>query len=417
MNNDLVATLVTLARTRGDDIAYQYFFEDNQPAVSLSYAELDLNSRRIAARLLTYFEKGDRALLLYNSGFEFVEAFFACLYAGIVAVPAYPPKKNQNTDRLRSIIEDAGATGALTSSKIYEIAQPLFEAEASLGNVSIIATDGEGAELVEPMSWQDIQIAPQDLAFLQYTSGSTGSPKGVMVSHSNIMDNEEMMKLAFGHSTQTPIVSWLPHFHDMGLIFGILHPIYIGAPAALMNPTSFLQKPLRWLKLLSETKAVTSSAPNFAYDLCVDTIKEEELANLDLSHWQSALNGAEPVRASTLERFYQKFKRCGFRREATAPCYGMAETTLFATGGRLLTTPAVLALDSQDMHQGKASLLNTQSASRATFYDLENTETTQADNQPITRCRVVVPGMAIPWPSLTRIQNNVVKTVIPAKFG
>ncbi|AZZ95796.1 hybrid non-ribosomal peptide synthetase/type I polyketide synthase [Pseudoalteromonas sp. R3] len=382
MNNDLVATLVTLARTRGDDIAYQYFFEDNQPAVSLSYAELDLNSRRIAARLLTYFEKGDRALLLYNSGFEFVEAFFACLYAGIVAVPAYPPKKNQNTDRLRSIIEDAGATGALTSSKIYEIAQPLFEAEASLGNVSIIATDGEGAELVEPMSWQDIQIAPQDLAFLQYTSGSTGSPKGVMVSHGNIMDNEEMMKLAFGHSAQTPIVSWLPHFHDMGLIFGILHPIYIGAPAALMNPTSFLQKPLRWLKLLSETKAVTSSAPNFAYDLCVDTIKEDELANLDLSHWQSALNGAEPVRASTLERFYQKFKRCGFRREATAPCYGMAETTLFATGGRLLTTPAVLTLDSKDMHQGKASLLNTRSASRATFYDLDDSETTQTDNQP-----------------------------------
>ncbi|WP_125717732.1 non-ribosomal peptide synthetase/type I polyketide synthase [Pseudoalteromonas rubra] len=382
MNNDLVATLVTLARTRGDDIAYQYFFEDNQPAVSLSYAELDLKSRKIAARLLTYFDRGDRALLLYNSGFEFVEAFFACLYAGIVAVPVYPPKKNQNTDRLRSIIEDAGATGALTSNKIYEIAQPLFEAEASLSNVSIIATDSEGVEQVEPMPWQDIRIAPQDLAFLQYTSGSTGSPKGVMVSHANIMDNEEMMKLAFGHSSDTPIVSWLPHFHDMGLIFGILHPVYIGAPAALMNPTSFLQKPLRWLKLLSETKAVTSSAPNFAYDLCVDTIKEADLANLDLSHWQSALNGAEPVRASTLERFYQKFKRCGFRREATAPCYGMAETTLFATGGRLLKTPSVLQLDSKDMHQGKASLLTPASTSTESFYDQNATDNNSADNQP-----------------------------------
>ncbi|WP_125557297.1 non-ribosomal peptide synthetase/type I polyketide synthase [Pseudoalteromonas rubra] len=382
MNNDLVATLVTLARTRGDDIAYQYFFEDNQPAVSLSYAELDLKSRKIAARLLTYFDRGDRALLLYNSGFEFVEAFFACLYAGIVAVPVYPPKKNQNTDRLRSIIEDAGATGALTSSKIYEIAQPLFEAETSLSNVSIIATDSEGVEQVEPMAWQDIRIAPQDLAFLQYTSGSTGSPKGVMVSHANIMDNEEMMKLAFGHSAQTPIVSWLPHFHDMGLIFGILHPIYIGAPAALMNPTSFLQKPLRWLKLLSETKAVTSSAPNFAYDLCVDTIKEEELANLDLSHWQSALNGAEPVRASTLERFYQKFKHCGFRREATAPCYGMAETTLFATGGRLMKTPSVLQLDSKEMHQGKASLLSEPAAHTELFYDLHVADNTPTDNQP-----------------------------------
>ncbi|KZN67217.1 hypothetical protein N473_08320 [Pseudoalteromonas luteoviolacea CPMOR-1] len=354
MKTDLVTALVTLANTRGDDTAYQYFFSDDLPSQSLTYRQLDQRARQIAYYLGAHFEQGDRALLLYNSGFEFIEAFFACLYAGIVAVPVYPPKKNQNITRLRSIIEDAGAKGVLTSEKVNEIARPLFESEASLNDLALFTTDSIECEVAN--DWQAIAVNGEDLAFLQYTSGSTGAPKGVMVTHDNITDNEEMMKVAFGHSSQTPIVSWLPHFHDMGLIFGILQPIYIGAPACLMNPTYFLQKPLRWLKLLSEFKGVTSSAPNFAYDLCVDTIKEEELSGLDLSHWQSALNGAEPVRASTLERFYHKFKRCGLRKESLSPCYGMAETTLFATGGTLLAQPTVLTLNNNKMLDGVARI-------------------------------------------------------------
>ncbi|MBQ4839489.1 non-ribosomal peptide synthetase/type I polyketide synthase [Pseudoalteromonas luteoviolacea] len=353
MKTDLVTTLVTLANTRGDDTAYQYFFSDDLPSQTLTYKQLDNRARQIASQLDKQFERGDRALLLYNSGFAFIEAFFACLYAGIVAVPVYPPKKNQNITRLRSIIEDAGAKGVLTSKKVNEIARPLFESESSLTGLSLYTTDAIEAD---PSNWQPIAVRGQDLAFLQYTSGSTGSPKGVMVSHDNITDNEEMMKIAFGHSSETPIVSWLPHFHDMGLIFGILQPIYIGAPACLMNPTYFLQKPLRWLKLLSEFKGVTSSAPNFAYDLCVDTIKEEELETLDLSHWQSALNGAEPVRAKTLERFYNKFKRCGLRKGSLSPCYGMAETTLFASGGALLESPKVLSLNNEKMLEGLAKI-------------------------------------------------------------
>ncbi|KZN46883.1 hybrid non-ribosomal peptide synthetase/type I polyketide synthase [Pseudoalteromonas luteoviolacea] len=354
MKTDLVTALVTLANTRSDDTAFHYFFSDDHPSKTLSYQQLDYRARQIGAQLSLHFDKGDRALLLYNSGFEFVEAFFACLYAGVVAVPVYPPKKNQNIARLRSIIFDAGAKGVLTSEKVNAIARPLFEAEASLNNLALFATDTIKNEI--PASWQVAQPEAHELAFLQYTSGSTGDPKGVMVSHGNIIDNEEMMKVAFGHDESTPIVSWLPHFHDMGLIFGILQPVYIGAPACLMNPTYFLQKPLRWLKLLSEFKGVTSSAPNFAYDLCVDSVTEAQLADLDLSHWQSALNGAEPVRASTLERFYQKFRRCGFRRENLAPCYGMAETTLFATGGNALETPTILCLDSKVMLQNRAEV-------------------------------------------------------------
>ncbi|MCF2859657.1 amino acid adenylation domain-containing protein [Pseudoalteromonas sp. SMS1] len=355
MKTDLVTALVTLANTRGDDTAFHYYFSDDQPSKTLTYKQLDYRARQIAAQLSLHFEKGDRALLLYNSGFEFVEAFFACLYAGVVAVPVYPPKKNQNIERLRSIIFDAGAKGALTSEKITAIARPLFEAEPSLNNLALFATDAMQNDV--PECWQICNVLLDELAFLQYTSGSTGAPKGVMVSHGNIVDNEEMMKVAFGHDENTPIVSWLPHFHDMGLIFGILQPIYIGAPACLMNPTYFLQKPFRWLKLLSEFKGVTSSAPNFAYDLCVDMVSEEQISELDLSHWQSALNGAEPVRASTLERFYQKFKHCGFRRESLAPCYGMAETTLFAAGGDVLKEPTILCLDSKAMLQNRADVI------------------------------------------------------------
>ncbi|CAM4006667.1 hybrid non-ribosomal peptide synthetase/type I polyketide synthase [Pseudoalteromonas byunsanensis] len=377
MNTNIVASLVSLAKTRGDDIAYQYFFEDEQPSKPLTYAQLDQNAREIASQLKVHFKKGDRALLLYNSGFEFVEAFFACLYAGVVAVPAYPPKKNQNIDRLRSIIVDAGAAGALTTARINDIARPLFESEPSLTALPIYTTDERGGNLLEPLSWQDIDVESSDLAFLQYTSGSTGNPKGVMVDHANIIDNEEMMKQAFGHDQSTAIVSWLPHFHDMGLIFGIMHPIYIGAPAALMNPTYFLQKPLRWLKLLSETKALTSSAPNFAYDLCVDTVKDDELEALDLSNWRCALNGAEPVRASTLERFYQKFKRCGLTRQSISPCYGMAETTLFATGGRLSQLTKVLKLNAEQMHQGKA-VLAAQYQQEQPFYDFDALDNEQS---------------------------------------
>ncbi|WP_440054277.1 amino acid adenylation domain-containing protein [Pseudoalteromonas sp. T1lg65] len=354
MKTDLVSILISHAQTRGDSTVYQYFFDEKLPSKTLTFAQLDRHARIIAHKLSESFQQGDRALLLYNSGFEFVEAFFACLYAGIIAVPIYPPKKNQNTDRLRAIIQDAGAKGALTTAKINEIARPLFEAEETLQNVAIFETDVIADQGHESLAWDDIHIEPESLAFLQYTSGSTGNPKGVMVSHANIMDNEEMMKVAFGHAEGSQIVSWLPHFHDMGLIFGILHPVYLGGQAALMNPTYFLQKPYRWLKLLSDTKATTSSAPNFAYDLCVDTIKDEELATLDLSHWRSALNGAEPVRASTLERFYQKFKACGLNRKSISPCYGMAETTLFATGGALSDTTSVLRLDPIAMQKGLA---------------------------------------------------------------
>ncbi|MBQ4862864.1 amino acid adenylation domain-containing protein [Pseudoalteromonas sp. MMG013] len=375
MNTDLVTRLVALANTRGSDIAYQYFYEDGKPCRVMSYSELDERAKQVAIHLQQHFSKGDRALLLFNSGFEFVEAFFACLYAGIIAVPVYPPKKNQNVDRLRSIVTDAGAKGALTSEKIYEIARPLFDSEAQLAKLAVFTTDSESTTKIQTQQWCFSDILLDDLAFLQYTSGSTGNPKGVMVSHGNIIDNQEMMKIAFGHDNSTPIVSWLPHFHDMGLIFGILHPIYIGAPASLMNPTYFLQKPYRWLKLLSDTKAVTSSAPNFAYDLCVDTVKDADLKSLDLSHWRSALNGAEPVRASTLERFAQKFAECGLHRDSIAPCYGMAETTLFATGGKLSVAPTVLRLASQALKGGQARLLSTQESmpsQSGIFFDFDS---------------------------------------------
>ena len=195
---------------------------------------------------------------------------------------------------------------------------------------------------VNSSKWQEpALVSPDTLAFLQYTSGSTGKPKGVMVTHGNLLHNEQMIQKAFGHTSQSGVVGWLPLFHDMGLIGNVLQPLYLGIPCILMSPIAFLQKPVRWLQAISRYKATTSGGPNFAYDLCVQKITPQQLQSLDLSSWEVAFNGAEPVRAQTLERFAATFEPCGFRYSAFYPCYGMAETTLMVSGG-LKTAPPIL---------------------------------------------------------------------------
>jgi amino acid adenylation domain-containing protein len=261
---------------------------------------------------------------------EFITAFFGCLYAGVVAVPVYPPRRNQNLSRLLSIVSNAGAKIALTTSSIRENLIRRWQNQPDLARLKLIATDTLATDHREfvPKSF-----TTESLAFLQYTSGSTGTPKGVMVSHGNIFHNEEMMKVAFQHNERIVMVGWLPLFHDMGLILNAIQPLYLGGTSIMMSPTAFVQKPYRWLKAISKYRATTSGGPNFAYDLCVNKIRSEELAELDLSSWDLAFNGAEPLRAETLERFSHKFAACGFRANVFYPCYGMAEATLFATGG------------------------------------------------------------------------------------
>ena len=302
------------------------FLEDGESQeTTVTYQELEHRSRQIAVQLQALGLEGKRALLLYHSGLDYLAAFFGCIYAGVIAVPAYPPHNQRKTPRIKAIVADAQPAIALTTKTLLPRMQSL------LGDLQWLATDS--LEVGIEANWQEPNLVRDTIAFLQYTSGSTGTPKGVMVSHGNLLHNAAMTYRCMGHSSESKFVSWLPIYHDMGLIGGILQPLYGGFPCVLMSPTAFLQRPYRWLKAISRYGGTTSGAPNFAYELCVQKITPEQRADLDLSSWQVAFNGAEPVRYETLERFSNTFADCGFRREAFYPCYGMAEATLLVAGG------------------------------------------------------------------------------------
>ncbi|PSB03926.1 AMP-binding protein [Merismopedia glauca] len=349
------ANLVELLRWRaseqGNNKAYTFLEDGEQESANLTYQQLDLQARAIAASLQTIAKKGDRALLLYPSGLEFIAAFLGCLYAGVVAVPAYPPRPNQKIVRLKSVVADAQAHIALTTKSLLPKIREQFAEESELTAIKWLATDAVEVNLAA--NWKLPEICSDTLAFLQYTSGSTGNPKGVMVSHNNLMHNERLIKMAFGHSQKTIFVGWLPLFHDMGLIGNVLQPLYLGIPCVLMAPTAFLQKPIRWLQAISRYKATTSGGPNFAYELCARKITPEQCEGLDLSSWDVAFNGSEPIRAEVLEQFASAFKPCGFKRQAFYPCYGMAETTLFVSGGLKNAPPVLYPVDTAALAENR----------------------------------------------------------------
>ncbi|HMW00085.1 MAG TPA: beta-ketoacyl synthase N-terminal-like domain-containing protein, partial [Acidobacteriota bacterium] len=265
-------------------------------------------------------------------------------YAGMTAVPAYPPRPNRGLSRIQSIVADAEASVALTSAALLAKTQTMMVHTPDLQKLAWVATDS--IEAGWENEWKPVSLSPEDLAFLQYTSGSTGIPRGVMVSHANIMQNEEAMRRCMECAPERPGVSWLPPYHDMGLI-GMLQAVYTGFHGVLMAPTAFLQKPLRWLKAISKYRGFVSGAPDFAYDLCARKITEEEKAGLDLSCWEVAYNGAETIRSETVNRFAESFRSCGFHAEAMHPCYGLAEATLIVSGGRKPTGPAVKTILSE----------------------------------------------------------------------
>ncbi|MEM9905984.1 MAG: fatty acyl-AMP ligase, partial [Cyanobacteria bacterium P01_D01_bin.44] len=315
----------------------------------LSYRELSERVKAIAARLQSIQATGERALLLYPPGLDFVAAFLGCLYAGVIAVPAYPPRKNQNLSRLQTIVADSQASVLLTTDAYLNRINQWLAQESQFSDLHWLATDT--IDVAPPSDWQRLEIKSDQLAFLQYTSGSTGEPKGVMVTQGNLMHNSAAIHWCFGHDAVSRGVIWLPPYHDMGLIGGVLQPLYGGFPVVLMSPVDFLQKPMRWLRAISHYGATTSGGPNFAYDLCVRRLKPEQLTDLDLSSWQVAFTGAEPVRAETLDQFAQTFEPFGFRREAFYPCYGMAETTLIVSGGDHKTAPVLKTIETDPLER------------------------------------------------------------------
>ncbi|HEU4506949.1 MAG TPA: amino acid adenylation domain-containing protein [Pyrinomonadaceae bacterium] len=349
------ATLVELLRDRalGDPArqAYTFLTDGDLHEVHLTCAQLDQRARAIAASLQAAGAKGERVLLLYPPGLEYIAAFFGCLYAGAVAVPVYPPRMNQNLVRLESIIEDSQPALTLTTSLSLSRSSNQFDKTSTLQKLRYLATDTLDDKLAG--QWQDPNVTAEHLAFLQYTSGSTSEPKGVMVSHANLLANAQMMRQACSHPDDAVFVNWLPLYHDMGLIGNVLQSLFFGATCVIMSPASFLQQPFRWLNAISRYRAHTSGGPNFAYDLCVRRISAAERATLDLSSWKVAFNGAEPVSRDTLDRFAKTFATCGFRREAFYPCYGLAEATLFVSGSSKESAPAIKAVRSDALKQNR----------------------------------------------------------------
>jgi 8-amino-7-oxononanoate synthase len=341
--SNLVELLRHRARCQPETIAFTYLVDGENEQVHLTYRELDRQARAIGAWLESHDLVGERALLLYPAGLEFIAAFFGCLYAGVIAVPVYPPRRNRSLLRIQAIADDAEAKVALTTELVLNRVLPLIDETPHLKQLTWQATCQIPPEMAQ--EWILPDVHGDTLAFLQYTSGSTGTPKGVVLSHANLVHNSALISHAFEHSRSCRGVFWLPSYHDMGLIGGILQPLYAGRPNVLLSPMSFLQKPYRWLSAISRFRGTTSGGPNFAYDLCVRKVTAEQRKTLDLSTWHVSFNGAEPVRAETLDAFAEMFAPCGFRREAFYPCFGLAEATLIVSGGYTFEPPVVRTFD------------------------------------------------------------------------
>ena len=340
----LAATLVDLLRIRasatGGREAFCFIREDGKVDVSITYGELHQRAMAIAGELQTLMAEGDRALLLYPPGLEFIAAFFGCLYAGVAAVPVALPARNRSTSSVEAILRASNPAVILSSADHCESSRQHYARVPALLERPWIATDQVPDDRQD--AWREPPVDGRQTAFLQYTSGSTSAPKGVMLSHENLLRNAAAIQQAFGNTPEGQGVFWLPLYHDMGLIGGVVQPIYCGGRCAVLAPVAFLQRPALWLETISKTQASVSGGPDFAYDLCVRKIPAEERDGLDLSSWKVAFTGAERIRASTIERFAEAFGPCGFRREAFFPCYGLAEATLMVSGGPRQTPPTIV---------------------------------------------------------------------------
>jgi acyl-CoA synthetase (AMP-forming)/AMP-acid ligase II len=330
----LVETVKQRALAEADKVAVTFLADGDGQELQLTYGELDRRARKVAAILQALGDPGDRAILLYPPGLDLIVALFACFYAGLVAVPAYPPSLTslgRSLPRLRAILKDSSPQFALTLSSFVTAGQQALSADGEFNELQWVPTDSiaDGAE----HGFAEHPAEPDGLVFLQYTSGSTKQPRGVMLTHSCLAHNLDTIRRAFEMTERDCVASWLPPYHDMGLIGCIFTPFYVGSALVLMSPIHFLQRPFSWLKAITRHRATIAGGPNFAYDLCVRKIPPDKRSQLDLKSLQLVFIGAEPVRAATLEAFAAAFGPCGFDPNSFYPCYGLAEATLYVTGG------------------------------------------------------------------------------------
>jgi len=390
--NENISTLVELlkwrAATQPNERAYTYLKDDHK-TIEMTYGELDARARALATTLQRKGLEGHRALLLYPPGLDYIVGFFGCLYANVIAVPAYPPdpnRLNRSLPRLQAIVNDSKTTIALTTDSIlymirmmrlgsklsntlgrmpflrkfrttmryFSSAQGAVAESRGLGDLEWISSDNIPTSL--SVEWREPEVTKETIAFLQYTSGSTGDPKGVILTHGNLLANSRIIYDKMEYPTNSEGVFWIPIYHDMGLIGGVLQPLYGAVPSTLMSPIAFLQRPLRWLETMnniSKDKVVGTAAPNFAYELCIKKATPERIAHLDLSNWEIALSGAEPVRQQTIDRFSEVFGKVGFKKQAFFPAYGLAEATLMVTGSKRKEGPVYLYVDKYALKKNK----------------------------------------------------------------
>lgn len=371
---NLAEILALLAVNKGDKTAFRFYGDKRAEDISLSWRELDAKTRAIAATLNLKKVEGERVVLLCPSSMDFIAGLMGCMYAGAIAVPLYPPRTNRNLQRIKTVIKDSQAKFALTNTRIFQKISK-FEDQNIFSELDFLTVDSINEENAQ--EFKEIKIELNRTAFLQYTSGSTSAPKGVVVTHENLIHNQECIKHAFDQNENSRIVSWLPLFHDMGLIGNVLQTIYTGSECVLMSPTTFLQKPLNWLKAISRFGATTSGAPTFGYELCNRIKSDEEIESLDLATWKTAFCGAEPVRAEILLNFARRFSASGFSAKSFAPCYGLAEATLLVSARKGLQS---VIFDEELLGNNQVKLA-------------ENTNSTK--NKNITDCGEIASGLRV----------------------
>ena len=385
----IVEVLTERARRFGDKVAFAYCRDGEEESDRLTYRQLDLRARAIASVLQQQDSANDRVLVLCPSGLDFIAAIFGCFYVGTVAIPVHPPLHSRLMPRVASIVADARAGFVLTTSEVQTELKPIVDEMPGGGSLRWCAVDVDVQD--DAMAWFSPEINPDSTAFVQYTSGSTGTPNGVHLTHGNLLANlEDIGRMLPVDGVR--VVSWLPLHHDMGLIGVTFGVVYAGGAGFLMPPSAFIQRPMRWLETISRYRADFSVAPNFAYDLCVERSTAEERAALDLSNWTSALSGAEPVRATTMQRFAEAFAPAGFRQQVFRPVYGLAEATLFVSGNADRgAAPTVRHVDSVALREDRVTAVPPEHPTAASVVGCgpvaESQEVVIVDPVTRTRCR------------------------------
>jgi len=352
-------------RANPDHVVFRFLNDGINESESLTYRQLETRSKALGTAMQEYARKGERVLLLFPPGLSYVASLFACFYSGMVAVPAYPPRRNRSLDRIHTIVEDSGATVSLISRQVFNDIERNFAEDEVLNKIHWIVYEDVADE--KESDWKPQEILPDDIALLQYTSGSTGHPKGVMISQLNLLYNSEYIRQTFEFDKNSVGVNWLPIFHDMGLIGGVLQAAYLGVLNVGMPPMAFLKNPLNWLKAIEKYKGTTGGGPNFSFDYCIQKTTEEERMSLDLSSVKTFYCGAEPVRKQSMESFPEAFEKSGVAPVQMYPVYGMAETTLIVSGGYQDETPKYLILDAIALQENKVLLADAKNVKTVEF--------------------------------------------------